>query len=315
MGRAAPSDWRGMAAIAGQAVVKLDTPCSRAYSAGMQVGQSDEDLAREPLTYREDLFAGKTAIVSGGGSGIGKAIAYRLARHGAKVALCGRSPERLESAAEGLRKLGVDVLTHPMSIRDPDAVAAFMDEVFDRFGRVDLLVNNAGGQFPQAAIDYKPKGWHAVIETNLTGPWYMMQAAARKWRDADAPGNIVNIVAAFHRGMPGIAHTCAARAGVVHLSKTLAIEWAPLSIRINCVAPGFIATEGLGVYAEDVRGAMAQTNLVKRLGTPTEVADSVCYLASPAGSFITGEVLSIDGGQHIWGDAWAIPRPDWFAQG
>lgn len=281
----------------------------------MDALNSDEDLANAPLTYREDLFAGKVAIVSGGGSGIGKAIAYRLARHGAKLVLCGRSIERLDTTAEKLRKLGADVVTRPMSIRDPDAVNAFMDEAFDAFGRVDLLVNNAGGQFPQAAIDFKPKGWHAVIETNLSGPWYMMQAAARKWRDANAPGNIINIVAAYQRGMPGIAHTCAARAGVVHLAKTLAVEWAPLNVRVNCVAPGFIATEGLGVYADDVRSAMAQTNLARRLGTPTEVADAVCYFASPAGDFITGEVLAIDGGQHIWGDAWTIPKPEWFSGG
>lgn len=280
----------------------------------MATANSDENLRSEPLTYREDLFAGKVAIVSGGGTGIGKAIAVRLARHGAKLALCGRKTERLEATAEKLRQLGVEVMTRSMSIRDPDAVGAFMDEAFAAFGRVDLLVNNAGGQFPQAAIDFKPKGWHAVIETNLTGPWYMMQAAARKWRDANTPGNIVNIVAAFHRGMPGIAHTCAARGGVVFLSKTLAIEWAPLNIRVNCVAPGFIATEGLDVYAAEVRAAMAQANLARRLGAPTEVADAVCYLASPAAEFITGEVLAIDGGQHIWGDAWTIPRPDWFSE-
>jgi citronellol/citronellal dehydrogenase len=280
----------------------------------MELGQSDEDLAREPLTFREDLFAGKAAVVTGGGSGIGKAIAYRLARHGAKLALCGRNVERLEETAKKLRTLGAEVFVRGLTIRDPDAVNAFVDETFAALGSVDLLVNNAGGQYPQAAIEFKPKGWHAVIETNLTGPWYMMQAAARKWRDTQTSGNIVNIVAAFHRGMPGIAHTAAARAGVVYLSKTLAVEWAPLNIRINCIAPGFIGTEGLGVYAEEVRAGMAQANLSRRLGTPTEVADAVCYLASPAGEFITGEVLAIDGGQHMWGDAWTIPRPDFFSQ-
>ncbi len=226
--------------------------------------------------------------------------------------LCGRNAERLEATAENLRKLGAQVFARTMSIRDPGAVETFVDEAFEAFGGVDILVNNAGGQFPQAAIDFTPKGWHAVIETNLTGTWYMMQAAARKWRDAQAPGNIVNIVAGYHRGMPGIAHTCAARAGVVYLSKTLAVEWAPLNIRINCVAPGLIATEGLGVYSEEVRRDMPQSNLMRRLGTPTEVADAVCYLAGPAGAFYTGEVMSIDGGNQIWGDQWTIPRPAWF---
>jgi citronellol/citronellal dehydrogenase len=281
----------------------------------MEFGMTDEELAREPLSFREDLFAGKVAMVTGAGRGLGKAIAYRLARHGAKLALCGRNVERLEASAANLRKLGVEVLARPMTIRDPDAVKAFADEAFDAFGRVDVLVNNAGGQFPQAAIDYTPKGWHAVIETNLTGTWYMMQAMARKWRDAQAPGNIVNIVAGYLRGMPGIAHTCAARAGVVYLSKTLAIEWAPLNIRINCVAPGLIATEGLGVYSEEVRQDMPTTNLLRRFGTPTEVADAVCYLAGPTGAFCTGETLVIDGGNHIWGDQWTIARPPWFTQG
>lgn len=279
----------------------------------MDLGKTDQQLANEPLTFREDLFAGQVAIVSGAGRGIGKAIAYRLARHGAKLSLCGRNPERLEATAASLRELGADVHAATMSIRDPDQVKSYIGETFDRFGKVDLLVNNAGGQFPQAAIDFTPKGWHAVIETNLTGTWYMMQAMAQRWRDAGAPGNIVNIVAGYLRGMPGIAHTCAARAGVVYLSKTLAVEWAPLKIRINSVAPGLIATEGLGVYSEEVREDMPQTNLLRRLGSPTEIADAVCYLASPAGSFITGEVLVVDGGNHIWGDQWTIPRPDWFA--
>jgi citronellol/citronellal dehydrogenase len=281
----------------------------------MQYGTTDAELASEPLTYREDLFAGKVALVSGAGRGIGKATAARLARHGAKLALCGRNVERLEASAAFLRDLGADVFVKSMTIRDPNSVNEYVDGVFDKFGRVDLLVNNAGGQFPQAAIDFAPKGWNAVIDTNLNGTWYMMQAMAKKWRDAKASGNVVNIVAAYLRGMPGIAHTAAARAGVVYLSKTLAVEWAPLGIRINCVAPGFIATEGLGVYADDVREDMPRTNLMARLGTPTEIADAVLYFASPAGAFCTGELLSVDGGSHIWGDPWTISRPDWFKRG
>ncbi|MGC1351623.1 MAG: SDR family oxidoreductase, partial [Xanthobacteraceae bacterium] len=194
---------------------------------------------------------------------------------------------------------------HPMSIRDPDAVAG-------RFTTIDVLVNNAGGQFPQAAIDFAPKGWSAVIETNLTGTWYMMQQAARRWRDAGRGGRIVNIVAVISRGMPGVAHTAAARAGVIALSKTVAIEWAPLGIHINCVAPGIIATEGMNVYSPEAREALPKTNLVRRFGDVRDVADAVCYLAGPSGSFITGTVVTVDGGNEIWGDQWTIPRPDWF---
>jgi len=275
-------------------------------------GRSDEELASMPLTFREGLFEGQVALVSGAGRGIGKAIAYQLARLGAKVALCGRDEARLNTTAEKLRALGADVLTHAMSIRDPDAVSRLYDAVYETFGALDLVVNNAGGQFPQAAIDFSPKGWNAVIDTNLNGTWYMMQQAARRWRDAKRGGAIVNIVTVIGRGMPGVAHTCAARAGVIYLSKTVAIEWAPLGIRINCVAPGAIATEGMNVYSEEARQALPKTNLMKRFGDVRDIADAVCYLAGPSGAFMTGEVVTVDGGNQVWGDQWTIPRPAWF---
>jgi NAD(P)-dependent dehydrogenase (short-subunit alcohol dehydrogenase family) len=279
-----------------------------------QFGRSDDELAAMPLTFRDGLFDGQVALVSGSGRGIGKAIAYQLARLGAKVALCGRDEARLDTTAEKLRALGADVMAHPMSIRDPDAVSRLYDAVWEKFGTLDLVVNNAGGQFPQAAIDFSPKGWNAVIDTNLNGTWYMMQQAARRWRDAKRGGAIVNIVTVISRGMPGVAHTCAARAGVIYLSKTVAIEWAPLDIRINCVAPGAIATEGMNVYSEEARKTMPRSNLMKRFGDVRDIADAVCYLAGPSGAFMTGEVVTVDGGTQIWGDQWTIPRPEWFGE-
>jgi citronellol/citronellal dehydrogenase len=279
-----------------------------------QFGRSDDELAAMPLTFRDGLFDGQVALVSGSGRGIGKAIAYQLARLGAKVALCGRDEARLNTTAERLRSLGADVMAHPMSIRDPDAVSRLYDAIWDKFSALDLVVNNAGGQFPQAAIDFSPKGWNAVIDTNLNGTWYMMQQAARRWRDAKRGGAIVNIVTVISRGMPGVAHTCAARAGVIYLSKTLAIEWAPLGIRINCVAPGAIATEGMNVYSEEARKALPRSNLMKRFGDVRDIADAVCYLAGPSGGFMTGEVVTVDGGTQIWGDQWTIPRPEWFGE-
>jgi len=278
----------------------------------MIYGKSDEELATEPLSFQADLLKDKIVIVSGAGRGIGAAIAFRLARHGAKLAICGRNLERLEDKAEKLRKLGAEVLVRQATIRDPDAVSAFVDEVWQHFGHVDVLVNNAGGQFSQAAIDFSPKGWNAVIETNLTGTWYMMQACARKWRDAGMPGNIVNIVASIWRGTPGIAHTCAARAGVIYLSKTLAVEWAPLKIRVNCVAPGIIATEGMKGYPEEARRALPMSNLLHRFGNPTEIADAVCFVAGPTGTFMNGAELVLDGGTQVYGDLWTIPEPAWF---
>jgi citronellol/citronellal dehydrogenase len=275
-------------------------------------GRTAEDLKTLPLAFREGYLAGKVAIVSGAGSGIGKATAFWFARLGAKLVICGRDEERLGRAASELRATGAEVLAQPTTIRDIDQVNALYDAAYDRFGTVDILVNNAGGQFPQAAIDFSPKGWNAVIDTNLNGSWYMMQNAARRWRDANRGGTIVNVVTVVWRGMPGLAHTCAARAGVIYLSKTLAIEWAPLNIRINCVAPGIIATEGMNVYSEEARRDMPNSNPMKRFGQPEDVANAICYLAGDTGSFITGEVLVVDGGNQVWGDQWTIPRPDWF---
>ena len=262
--------------------------------------------------FREGLFDGQVALVSGGGSGLGRAIAVQMASLGAHVAICGRRIERLDETADIIHKAGGVATTHAMSIRDPDAVAQLVTDVVAAHGRIDHLINNAGGQFPQAAIDYSVKGWNAVIDTNLNGSWYMMQAVARHWRDQAAQGTIINIVAVIVRGMPGVAHTCAARAGVIHLSKTLATEWAPLGIRINCVAPGAIATGGMDVYSEEARRELPRSNLMQRFGSAQDVADAVTYLAAPSGRFITGEVLTVDGGNQIWGDQWTIPRPDYF---
>ena len=265
----------------------------------------------EPV-FRDGLFNGEVVLVSGGGSGLGRAIAVQFAALGASVAICGRRIERLEETAELIRKNGGTVSTHAMSIRDPEAVVQLVIDVANKHGRIDHLVNNAGGQFPQAAIDFSIKGWNAVIDTNLNGSWYMMQAVARHWRDQQAQGTITNIVAVIVRGMPGVAHTCAARAGVIHLSKTLATEWAPFGIRINCVAPGAIATGGMEVYSEEARRELPRSNLMQRFGSAQDVADAVTYLAAPSGRFITGEVLTIDGGNQLWGDQWTIPRPDYF---
>jgi citronellol/citronellal dehydrogenase len=275
-------------------------------------GRTDEELAALPIGLASGMFAGQVVVVSGAGTGIGRGIAHWFARLGARVVLCGRKVEKLQATEAALARYGGETMVYPLSIRDPEAVAAMFEAVWERFGRLDVLVNNAGGQFPQAAIDMAPKGWAAVIDTNLNGSWYMMQAAARKWRDAGQPGSIVNITTVIWRGMPGVAHTCAARAGVIYASKTVAVEWAPLNIRVNCVAPGIISTEGMYVYPEEAVRDMPNSNVMRRFGQIEDVANAVCYLAGPAGGFITGEVLTIDGGNQLWGDQWTIPRPDYF---
>lgn len=279
-------------------------------------GMSDAELAARPTVYRPDLLSGKSWIVSGGGSGIGKAIAFLAARLGADVTICGRTEEKLEATRDAIKQAtSRDVAIYPMSIRDPEEVEALLDDVFDRHGRIDMLINNAGGQFPQDAIDFSRKGWLAVVDLNLNGTWWMMQEAARRWRDRGQAGNIVNIVANVERGMPQAAHTCAARAGIIYLSKTVATEWAPLQIRVNCVAPGTIETEGFSVYPPAALERFHEANPMKRLGDAWDVAEATMYLGSDAAAFVTGELLTIDGGMAQWGVVWPAGMPDYFNVG
>lgn len=275
-------------------------------------GLSDEQLASWPTVYRSDLFAGRNVLISGGGSGLGKATAWLFARLGAHVAICGRKAEKLEAAAKGMRAVGLRVETMPCNIRSAEDVAALFKTFAERVGPLDVLVNNAGGQFPQAAIDFSAKGWSAVIDTNLSGTWSMMQTAAQGWRDAGRAGVIVNIIAVVDRGMPGVAHTCAARAGVAGLTRTVAVEWAPLNIRVNCVAPGAIETEGMAVYSEEARSSYKYSNPLKRLGDAFDIAEACVYLAAPSGKYVTGETLAVDGGSRLWGELWTIPKPEYF---
>jgi citronellol/citronellal dehydrogenase len=191
-------------------------------------------------------------------------------------------------------------------------VQDFVDAVEGKFGGFDILVNNAGGQFPQPALDYTPKGWNAVIDTNLNGTWWMMQAAARNWVKTGRPGAIVSIVADIWRGMPGIAHSCAARAGVIYLSKSVAVEWAPHGIRVNCVAPGCCESTGFARYPKEGAATFQEANPMPHAGDEWDVAEAVVYLAASSGKFITGEVLTVDGGQQLWGDPWPTGRPDYF---
>jgi NAD(P)-dependent dehydrogenase (short-subunit alcohol dehydrogenase family) len=279
-----------------------------------QWGFTDEELATHSLPFRPDLFKDQVFLISGGGSGMGKAMAYLFVRLGAKVAVCGRRAEKLAETADGIRRhLGAEVMTQAMTIRDPGQVDALVAAVYERYGRLDSVVNNGGGQFPQAALDFSVKGWNAVIDTNLNGTWYMMQAAAREWAKRQLPGNIVNIVAVVNRGMPQVAHTCAARAGVIYLSKTLSTEWAPLKIRVNCVAPGSVETEGFNVYPRAAAEAFRSSNPMMTLGDVFDIGNAVAYLSSPeTGKFITGELLAVDGGRQQWGEDWPGGIPDYF---
>lgn len=249
-----------------------------------QFGSSREDLSKRATVYASGLFTGKTVVVTGAGGGLGLAIAALFARLGANLAINGRNEGKLASAREFLGGFGGEVFAMPMTIREPEQVEDFFAKTNQEFGAIDVLVNNAGGQFPQAALEFSPKGWNAVIDTNLNGTWWMMQSAARHWVEHKQPGSIVNIVADIWRGMPGIAHTCAARAGVIYLSKSVAVEWAPHDIRVNCLAPGCCESNGFHNYPEDGAQTFQDSNPMRHAGDEWDVAEGVVYLAANQGN-------------------------------
>jgi len=271
-------------------------------------------MASRLISLAEGLFRDKVVLVSGGATGIGRATVWILARLGAKVVTCGRSQEKLDVLVAELAEFGLSVDAIQTDIRRADEVAALFQHVETRYGRLDLLINNAGGQFPQAAIDMSANGFRAVVENNLFGTWSMMQTAARFWRDTGTPGSIVNVVVVVDRGVLGAAHTTAARAGVIYLSKTVAVEWIPLKIRVNCVAPGTIFTEGMAGYPEEVKKTYTRSNPMLRLGDPWEIAESCLFIGSDASSFTTGEILRVDGGGQLWGEQWTQGKPDYFRE-
>lgn len=282
---------------------------------GTKLGLSDDELAVHPTVFAADALAGQVVVVSGGAGGIGRAIAWLLARLGAHVVVVGRNADKLGALVDRLGGHALQASAHVADIRDPDAVNAMFDALWAAHGRVDHLINSAGGQFPQAAIDFSIKGWNAVIDTNLNGTWYMMQAAAQRWRDRKHPGSVVNIVVVTTHGLYGIAHTIAARSGVIGLSRALAVEWAPLPVRVNCIAPGAIETEGWNVYTEEARAAYPRSNPMMRAGSPWDIAEACVYLVGPSGRFITGETLTVDGGGQHWGETWTTGKPDYFGGG
>jgi citronellol/citronellal dehydrogenase len=275
-------------------------------------GFTDADLAVHPTVYGSGIFSGQVVVVSGGAGGIGRATAWLFARLGAHVVVAGRSEGKIAEVVRAIAGRGYACSGETVDIRDPESVTAFFDRVWTSHGRLDALVNSAGGQFPQAAIDYSVKGWNAVINTNLNGTWFMMQAAARKWREAEKPGSIVNIVVVTTHGLYGVAHSVAARSGVIGLTRSVAVEWAPLGIRVNCIAPGAIETEGWKVYTPEARRAYPRSNPMMRAGDAWDIAEACVYLSGPSGKYVTGELLTVDGGSQLWGETWTTGKPDYF---
>lgn len=260
--------------------------------------------------FAPGLFSGQVAVVTGGGTGIGLATAKELGQLGAKLVIASRKAEHLEPARAELEALGAEVLATTCDIREPEQTTALVDRALERFGRIDVLVNNAGGQFPSPAEHLSPRGWDAVIRNNLSGTFYMTHAVATKAMLARGKGRIVNVIALVTRGFPGMAHTGAARAGVDNLTKSLAIEWASRGIRVNAVAPGSnIRSSGTAQYGDAMLELARKATPLKRLGTPEEVARVIVFLASDANDYVTGTTFTIDGGQQLWGDIWPIDDP------
>ena len=262
--------------------------------------------------FRPDLFLGQTIIVTGGGSGIGRATAVELALLGAHVVLVGRTLEKLTAVHQEITQMGGEASTFTCNIREEEQVQALFAAVLSQQGVVHGLVNNAGGQFLSPAEFISKKGFHAVVETNLTGTFLMCREAYNQTM-RDHGGTIVNMLMENWRGFPGMVHSAAARAGVENLTKTLAVEWARSGVRINAVAPGLIESSGLDNYPEAARNFIQEVVKdipFKRMGTESETAAAIVFLLSPAASYISGESIRIDGASSLWRKTWEIEDHD-----
>lgn len=266
-------------------------------------------------TFAPGLLKGRCALITGGGSGIGFGIATGLGSAGARVAIASRDAERLDEATARLASAGIDAVAFEANVRDPDSIRAAVEATVQRFGSIDILVNNAAGNFYAPSESLSPNGWRAVVETDLHGTFFASQAAFPFMRDAGY-GRIVSISMTLHyRGWPQMAHACAAKAGIDALTRTLALEWAEHGITVNAVAPGAIPTEGVrrafappSADAPDVFNVeratdeFAKTGIpLGRLGEPADIANMVTYLVSPAGDWITGAIFVVDGGGSLKG--------------
>lgn len=262
--------------------------------------------------FAPGLFAGQVVIVTGGGSGIGRCTAHEMARLGAQVVLVGRKADKLQAVQAEITADGGQASWHACDIRSEEAVGIVVQQALAEHCRIDALVNNAGGQFMAPLASISAKGWEAVLNTNLTGGFLMARECHRQWMQAHG-GSIVNIVADMWGSMPGMGHSGAARAGMVSFTETAALEWAGSGVRVNAVAPGYIASNGMDNYppaAADMLRAMRHTVPQGRFGTEAEVSAAIVFLLSPAASFINGTTVRVDGARPQARLGWPMQVPD-----
>jgi citronellol/citronellal dehydrogenase len=263
------------------------------------------DASSQSGIFKPDLLAGQVCAVSGAGSGLGRETALELARLGATVAGCGRRTEPLAETAALAEELPGTFGHEELDIRDEDAVGPFFDGVLERHGRIDVLVNNAGGQFLSPAEAITPKGFRTVIELNVQGTWLMTHAAATKAFIPQGGGKVLSVTLSPHNGMPGMVHSGAARAAVENMMRTLATEWARFGIKTCALAAGQFKTETLMTkYPQVVVDNLERSIPIGRGGESEEMAWLVAYLASPAGDFFSGTTITIDGGRDNWAGPW-----------
>lgn len=249
-----------------------------------------------------DTFAGQVVVVTGGGTGLGKAMATEFARLGAAVAIASRSAEHRESGVKAMAKLGAKTVGVELDVRDADAVAGTFDQVERELGPVDVLVNNAAGNFPSQAVKLSPNAWRSVVDIVLNGTFLCSTEFARRAMERKAPGAILNIGATYSwTGGPGTSHSAAAKAGVTNLTQSLAVEWAPNGIRVNCLAPGLFPHDDLPSVLRERQNPEVDGKRIPggRVGQPHELGWAATYLCSPFASYLTGHTLVLDGANWL----------------
>ena len=267
---------------------------------------STESPFASPL--RPDANAGRVALVTGGGTGIGRATALELSCTGAEIVICGRREQPLLDTAELIERLGGSCLPVVADIREADHVERLVESAIDRFGAVDVLVNNAGGQFEAPAETISDNGWRAVGRLTLDATWSVTRTVATRSMIPRRSGLVVFVGFSPLRGIPGFVHACAARAALANLAAGLALEWSRHRIRSVCVAAGTIATDALAQYGDDAVLRWERSVPLGRLGSPQEIAALIAFLASAGGAYITGTTLVVDGGADAWGLAEEPPH-------